>query len=294
MAFRAGTVAVVGVPNVGKSTLVNTLVGQKVGIVTPLPQTTRRSLMGILNRPDYQIAFVDTPGIAEPRHRLGDALVRSARDSLSMCDVVLFVVDGSHQPGPGDKHVAHLISGTERPVVLCLNKIDKLKAQYVEENSEAFWALVPGAPWMMTAATSGENLQKLLELVVPLLPEGPALYPEDQYTNATERFQAEEFIREQVMLDTFEEVPHSVAVLVDRWEERENGVIYVAATIYVERQGQKGILVGKGGGMLKKIGEDARKEIEAMLGTRVFLELWVKVKEDWRKNPGVLRELGIE
>lgn len=290
--MRTGTIAVVGVPNVGKSTLVNALVGAKVGIVSPKPQTTRRNLLGILTRDDFQIVFVDTPGIAQPRHRLGQALMKAARDSLSMADGALFVVDASRMPGEGDTHVASLVAGA--PIVLCLNKMDHLPPDKVVAHSEAYAALAPGAEWMMTTATKGHNLDKLLALLLPLLHEGEALYPEEQYTDATERFQVAELIREQALLKTQDEVPHSVAVAVDRWEEKENGVLYIAATLYVERAGQKAILIGKGGQMLKSIGSAARAEIEPMLGRKVFMELWVKVKEDWRQRPGALSEFGVE
>jgi GTP-binding protein Era len=291
MDHRAGCVAVVGAPNVGKSTLVNKLLGHKLAIVSPRPQTTRHRLLGILTHPEYQIAFVDTPGIAEPRRRLGRALLAAASDALEGADVVLFVVDGSRLPGEADRRVSAMVTGTGVPVLLVLNKMDRLKPERVQAHCDAYWALAPGAPWMMTTATSGHNVEKLLGVLVPLLPESPPLYPEDQFTDATERFLASELIREQVLLRTRQEVPHGAAVVVDRWEERQEGLTYIAATIYVERDGQKAIVVGKGGQMLKQIGSAARAGIEEMIGGRTYIELWVKVKPGWRDRAGSIHEL---
>jgi GTP-binding protein Era len=294
VAHRAGTAAVVGVPNVGKSTLVNSLIGHKLAIVSSKPQTTRRRLLGILTRPEYQIAFVDTPGLFEPRHGLGRAMQQAAAAALTLADVVLLVTNVSALPGEGDERAASMVAQAGVPVVLVLNKMDRLPPERVKAFSDAHFALAPEAPWMMTTATKGHNLDKLLDLVVGLLPEGPPLYPPDQLTDAPERFLASELIREQVLTRTGQEVPHSAAVTVDRWEERPNGVVYIAATVFVEREGQKGILVGKGGRMLKGIGTAARAEITQLIARQVYLDLWVKVKRDWRMKPAALHELGIE
>jgi GTPase len=294
MEHRAGNVAVVGAPNVGKSTLVNKLIGHKIAIVSPRPQTTRRRLLGILNAPDWQIAFVDTPGIAEPRQRLERTMLAAARDSLADADLALFVVDVSRMPRESDRTVAATISAGEVPVVLVLNKMDRLAPEKIQSHCDAYWALAPERPWMMTTATTGTNLPKLLDIIVPLLPESPQLYPEDQLTDATERFLAAELIREQVLLLTRQEVPYGAAVVIDRWEERENKVTYIAATVYVEREGQKGIIVGKHGEMMKRIGSGARTGIEEMLDGKVFLELWVKVKPGWRDRAGTIHEFELD
>jgi GTP-binding protein Era len=293
---RSGFVAVIGRPNVGKSTLVNRLVGQKVAIVSPKPQTTRNRILGILTRDDVQVIFVDTPGLHRPHHKLGKAMVATATRAIPDADVVLFVVDVSVSPRDEDRMIADLIRDqTGAPVVLVLNKMDLLRADRVKPHTEAYWDLVPEHhAWMMTTATKGENLGKLLELIVDALPEGPPYYPGDQVTDQAERDIAAELIREQVLRYTRQEVPHAVAVVVEEFKERESGAFFLAANIFVERRSQKGIIIGRKGQMLHQIGSAARQEIERMIGGRIYLDLWVKVRKDWRRDAEELRRLGYD
>ncbi len=325
---RSGFVAVIGRPNVGKSTLINRLVGQKVAIVSSKPQTTRSRILAILTREDVQIIFVDTPGLHRPRHKLGEVLVAVATRAIPDADVVMFVVDVSAMPGDEDRMIAGLIrEQAQAPVVLVLNKMDLLPPEKVKPHTEAYWDLCrdllpssvgePSSPlpspkvgrgrglgvgegWMMTTATKGENLDKLLELVVGAMPEGPPYYPGDQVTDQTEREIAAELIREQVLRHTRQEVPHAVAVVVEEFKERENArtpgarVVYIAANIFVEKDSQKGIIIGKKGQMLREIGSAARREIERMVSGRVYLDLWVKVRKDWRRDGAELRRMGYD
>lgn len=291
---RSGFVAVIGRPNVGKSTLMNQLLGDKVAIVSPRPQTTRTCIRGILTRPDAQIIFVDTPGLHKPLHKLGEVMVAAAASAIPDADVVLFVSDVSVMPTEEDQMIARMIrQRTSHPVILVLNKMDLLPPERVKPHTEAYWALVPDhAGWMMTIATEAVNLDKLLDMVIAHLPEGPRYYPGDLITDQTEREIAAELIREQVLRFTREEVPHSVAVVVEEYKERETGGVYIAATIYVEKESQKGILIGTGGQMLRRIGTAAREEIERMVGGKVYLDLWVKVSKNWRRDLQRVRQMG--
>lgn len=291
--FKSGFVAVVGKPNVGKSTLVNHFVGRKVSIVSPRPQTTRRRILGVMNLPNAQIVFVDTPGIHKPKYKLGERMVEEAVGSLPDADVILFVVDASRPPGSEDRMIAETLQKEAKaPIILVLNKADKLPIDKVKPHTEAYWALVPNhADWMMTNALKGHNCDKLLEQILKYLPEAPPYFPPDQITDQPERLFAAELIREKVLLNTRQEVPHGVGVAIERWEERPNGVLYIAATIYVERESHKGILIGEKGKMLKKIGQQARQELELWLGRKIYLELWVKVRENWRNNPAFFQQL---
>jgi len=293
---RSGFVAVIGRPNVGKSTLVNQFVGQKVAIVSPKPQTTRSRIMGILTREEAQVIFVDTPGLHRPRHKLGRAMVATATRAIPGADVVLFMVDVSVPPTDEDRMIAGLIQEqTGAPVILVLNKMDLLPPEKVKRHTEAYWELAPyHHEWMMTVATKKVNLDKLLDLIVAALPEGPRYYPGDQVTDQTERQIAAELVREQVLRYTRQEVPHAVAVVVEEFKERESGAIYVAANVFVERESQKGIIIGRQGQMLRQVGSAARQEIERMTSGRVFLELWVKVRKGWRRDERELRRLGYD
>jgi GTP-binding protein Era len=293
---RSGFVAVIGRPNVGKSTLMNQLLGHKVAIVSPRPQTTRTCIRGILTRPDAQIIFVDTPGLHKPLHKLGEVMVAAAASAIPDADVVLVVVDVSVMPTEEDQMIARMIrQRTSHPVILVLNKMDLLPPERVKPHTEAYWALVPDhAGWMMTIATEAVNLDKLLDMVIAHLPEGPRYYPGDLITDQTEREIAAELIREQVLRFTREEVPHSVAVVVEEYKERETGGVYIAATIYVEKESQKGILIGAGGQMLRRIGTAAREEIERMVGGKVYLDLWVKVSKNWRRDLQRVRRMGYK
>jgi GTP-binding protein Era len=297
---RSGFVAVVGKPNVGKSTLMNAYLGQKIAIVSEKPQTTRNRLLGILtlrraqgDPVDAQVIFVDTPGIHSPRHRLGEFMVETAVRAIPDADVVLFLVDVSTSPGGEDVQIAELVREKCRvPVLLALNKVDLLAPRDVQPHTEAYRALGDFADWMLISATRGDNRSELLDLIVSHLPEGPCYYPEEQVTDQQERFIAAELIREAVLRYTHQEIPHAVAVMVEDFKERGPEMTYIAANIFVEKDSQKGIVIGQGASMLKRIGREARKEIEEMVGTRVYLELRVKVKKKWRRDEDELRRLG--
>ncbi|MDW8052262.1 MAG: GTPase Era [Armatimonadota bacterium] len=285
--FRSGFVAVIGKPNVGKSTLINYFVGRKVSIVSPRPQTTRRRILGIANLPEAQIVFVDTPGIHKPKYKLGEQMVEQAVGALPDADLILFMVDVSKMPSAEDKQIAELLQKEARaPIILVLNKMDKLPPDKVKPHTEAYWQLVPNhADWMMTTAVKGHNCDKLLQMILKYLPESPPYFPQAQITDQPEQLFAADIIREKVLLNTYHEVPHGVGVAIEQWEERPNGVLYIAATIYVERESHKGIVIGEGGKMLKKIGQRAREELELWFGRKIYLELWVKVRENWRNDP---------
>ena len=292
MAHRFGLVAVIGKPNVGKSTLVNALVGQKVSIVSAKPQTTRRRVLGIVQGDGFQVGLVDTPGIHEPHTRLGKTMVDSARQSLGDVDLVLAVCDASQKPDELDKQIAGLLDKAvaDVPRVLCLNKMDRLKPEFVVDHVEAYTKLFETEDYMFTIATSGDNLQKLLDVVISKLPEGDPRFGKDEFTDQSARFLAAELIRERVLLQTREEVPHATAVRIESWDD-ESELVRVNASIIVEKPGQRAILIGKGGQFLKKIGTEARQEIEELLGKKVFLDLHVVARENWRMNPRVLQEM---
>lgn len=295
---KSGFVAIIGKPNVGKSTLVNAYVGAKIAIVSNKPQTTRRVIRGILTRPDAQIIFVDTPGIHtggayRDAPLLNRVMVEAATRAINDVDVVVFLVDGSRMPEEEDVYIGRMLNEKCRvPVLLALNKMDLLKPENVQAVTEAFWALVKHDDWMRLSATRGDNRDKLLDQILARLPEGPELYPADQVTDQNLQAIAGELIREQVLLNTRQEIPYAVAVAIEEWEDRRADLTHITATVYVERESQKGIVIGAGGGMLKKIGQGARQEIEEWVGHSVFLELWVKVWEKWRERESSLRELG--
>ena len=292
--YHSGFVAVVGRPNVGKSTLVNSYVGQKVAIVSPKPQTTRRRIRGVRTSQTAQIIFVDTPGIHRPLHPLGQFMVDEAVHSIPDADVILWVVDVSQRPGDEDQEVARLLKQhAQAPIVVALNKADAVKPAYLQPNFDAYLALVDHADWMLISAARGDNLDKLLDKLEAQLPEGPLYFPPGDVTDHDDRFQAAELVREAALYLTEREVPHSIAVAIEVWEERETGVVYIDAAVYVERDSQKGIVIGKRGAMLKAIGSRARQAIEAALERRVYLGLNVKVRDKWRRNPDQLRRLGF-
>jgi len=293
---RSGFVAVIGRPNVGKSTLINHYVGEKVAIVSSKPQTTRSRILGILTQETFQVIFVDTPGIHRPFHTLGEIMVSTATNVIPDADVVLFMVDVSVMPGEEDQMIADILEKqAEAPVILVLNKMDRLPPEKVEVHTEAYWELAPFYDeWMMTIATEGENLGTLLERITDALPEGPRYYPGEYITDQTEREIVAELVREQVLRHTYQEVPHSVAVVVEEFTEREKGAIYIAANVFVEKESQKGIIIGRGGRMIRKIGSQARKAVERLVGGTVYLDLWVKVRKGWREDERELRRLGFE
>jgi GTP-binding protein Era len=293
---RSGFVAVVGRPNVGKSSLINHYLEQKIAIVTDKPQTTRQNQLGILTRPEAQVIFVDTPGMHDPKNALGQMMVDSAAHALLNADVILFIVDVSSPPGPGDKRLAEVIRDKPglAPVVLALNKSDLLKPEHILPHSDAYRGLAPEAPWMLVSAKRGDNLDALLDLIVKSLPEGPQLYPEDEVTQTHLRDLAGELIREAALNALEQEVPHGIAVEIEEFTERKTAPTYVAATLFVEKESHKGIVIGKGGSKLKQIGTTARTEIEKLLEKPVYLELHIKVRKDWRKSESDVRRLGYK
>jgi GTP-binding protein Era len=295
--FHAGFVAVIGRPNAGKSTLINVLLGQKVAAVSPRPQTTRRRQLGILTREDAQIVFVDTPGLHPPRHKLGEFLNQEAEEALKGVDLIVWMVDSSEEPSDEDRFIARLLDGLKKapPVLLALNKIDRLSPDTIEARAGAYGSLVRRPPEVAAiSATRGDGLEALVSAILGHLPARPPEFEAEQVTDLYEREIAADLIREAALIFLREEIPHSLAVRLDEFTERGEAGAYIAATLFVERETQKGIVIGEGGKMLKKIGSAARAEIEKMSGRKVFLELRVKVLKDWRNDPSALKRFGYK
>ena len=293
--FRSGFIALIGRPNVGKSTLMNTLVGEKVAIVSDKPQTTRNRIQCILTRKNYQIIFVDTPGIHRPRNKLGEYMVKAARSSLSDMEAILFVVDAADGIGAGDRQIAEWLKETRVPVILAANKMDianreKAKAQIRELADPGSFAEI-----VEISAVRNTNIAQLEQKLVSFLPVGPKYYPDDMMTDQPERVILAEIIREKALRLLQEEVPHGIGVEMEKIREREDkDLVEIHASIVCEKASHKGIIIGKGGRMLKSIGSKAREDMEGLLGTRVYLELFVKVKDDWRNDPNTLKNLGYD
>jgi GTP-binding protein Era len=293
--FKSGFVAVVGRPNVGKSTLINTLLATKVAAVSPWPQTTRRRQMGILTRTDAQIIFIDTPGVHKPLHKLGEQMNASAGHALEECDLVLFVVDASQPPNDDDQRLIALLNKVKRSssVLLVMNKIDLVSNADQPLKQQEWQELLPEALPISISAMRGDNLEQLVGMIIERLPEGPPFFPTEQLTDMQERELAADLIREAALNHLRAEVPHSLAVRIDEYTERAEEGAYISATVFVERDSQKGIIIGQGGSMLKKIGSAARKEIERMNGRSVYLNLRVKVRKNWRDDDSALQSFGF-
>ena len=290
---RSGFVALIGRPNVGKSTLLNALVGEKVAIMSDCPQTTRNQIRAVLTRPEYQIIFIDTPGLHKPKHMLGTNMVQTARSTMEEVDMVCFLVEANQSPGPGDRYIAEILNSVKSPLFLILNKIDLVPDHRIAELSERYRQLCSFKNYFALSALKKTNIEPLVKAVLELLPEGPQFYPSDMITDQPEKFIAAEIIREKVIHLTRQEVPFSIAVVIEEMKPRESGeLLDIRAEIFVERKSQVGIIVGKGGSLLKEAGTRARNEMEALFGQRIFLDIRVKVKPDWRNREEELRRLG--
>jgi GTP-binding protein Era len=295
MPFHSGFVSLIGRPNVGKSTLLNRMLGEKIAITSDKPQTTRNRIQGICNVPGGQIVFVDTPGIHQPRSRLNQYMVDTARSCIQGVDAILLLVDATDAPAAQGAMIRDLLEGVTVPVFLVINKIDIVEPETLLAGINVYRTFHPFAEIVPVSASTGDGVDRLVQLVFDRLPEGPAYFPDDILTDVPERFVVAEIVREKVFRMTRDEVPYSVAVVVDSFKEREDGkLISISATINVERDSQKGIIIGKRGEMLKRVGTQARSEIERLLGCKVFLELFVRVQKDWSENSRLLREFGYE
>ncbi|WP_028256018.1 GTPase Era [Veillonella magna] len=292
--FKSGFVAVVGRPNVGKSTLINALIGDKIVIVSDKAQTTRNRIICVYTDEEKQIVFMDTPGIHKPKHKLGEFMVDAAIESLKEIEAVLFVVAGNEKRGPGDNFILEQLKKVKVPVFLVINKIDTLEREDILKTIVTYQEAYPFAGIIPISAKEKDNLDEVLKVLTEVLPEGPQYFPEDMITDQPERLIIADIVREKILLKTRDEVPHAIAVDVDEMKTRDDGMTYVRATIYCERDSQKGIIIGKRGAMLREIGGEARADIERLLATKVYLDLWVKVKKDWRNKSGMLSELGYK
>ena len=290
--FRAGFVAVMGRPNVGKSTLVNRLVGQKVSIVSDKPQTTRNRILAVVNASRAQIVLFDTPGVHKPMHRMNERMVEAAVRSLPQVDLALWLIDVSEQYGAGDRHMKEVLRASRKPVILGINKIDTVPKPKILPVIEQYRQLMDFLEVVPFSALTGENVDVLTERLIEHLPVSEPLYPEEFVTDLPERFFVAEMVREQILRLTRQEIPYTTGVVVDSFKEEEK-LVRIEATIFVERDSQKAIIIGRGGSMLKTIGTEARREIEDFLGTRVFLGLFVKVRQGWRENRAILEEMGL-
>lgn len=292
--YHSGFITVIGRPNVGKSTFINHVVDEKISIISDKAQTTRHNIQAILTEEDKQIIFIDTPGIHKPRHKLGQFMVDVSLQTLNEVDVVLFMIDAVQGYGRGDQYIMDRLQRVEKPIFLVINKVDQIHPDDLFPIIDLYKDKCDFTEIVPISAKNGNNINKLLQLIKQHLPVGPKYFSDEQLTNHSEQFHISELIREKVLHYTEEEVPHSVNVLIENYEEKKNGMVVIHAVIVTERESQKGILIGRRGGMLKQIGQDARKDIEEMIGKKVFLDLWVKVEKDWRDKDNILTRYGYD
>ncbi|TDM13111.1 GTPase Era [Macrococcus lamae] len=290
--FKSGFVAIIGRPNVGKSTFMNRVLGQKVAIMSDKAQTTRNKVQGVLTTDEAQIIFIDTPGIHKPKHVLGDYMMKVAKNTLREVDAILFMINVEESIGRGDEYIVEMLKNTKTPVFLVLNKIDLVHPDQLITEIEKYKDLLPFAEIVPISALQGNNVDRLVEVISGYLPEGPMYYPKDQISDHPEHFIVAELIREKVLHLTSQEIPHAIGVNVEKMMRETEDRVHIEATIYVERDSQKGIVIGKQGKMLKEVGKRARQDIEMLLGSKVYLELWVKVQKDWRNKPNFIRQIG--
>ncbi|NDI33713.1 GTPase Era [Chengkuizengella sediminis] len=290
---KSGFVSIIGRPNVGKSTFLNQVIGQKIAIMSDKPQTTRNKIQGVYTQEDTQIVFIDTPGIHKPKSKLGRYMLSIVENTLSEVDVILFVVDVEQGIGQGDRYIIEQLKTVRTHVILVLNKIDLVHPEKLLPTITSYKDLYDFAEIVPISAKMGNNIQPLLDQIRKYLPEGPRYYPEDQVTDHPEQFICAELVREKLLEVTREEVPHSIAVQIEQMKKEDNGVVHISALIFVERKSQKGIIIGKHGAVLKEIGRKSRQDMQRLLGSKIFLELWVKVKKDWRNQDVVLKDLGF-
>ena len=293
--FQSGFVALVGRPNVGKSTLMNQLIGEKIAIMSPKPQTTRNKIQSILTKEDFQVVFIDTPGIHKPKHKLGSYMVKAAETALNEVDAVLMLVEPGARGAEADRFVLERLAGVKTPVILVLNKIDTVEKSHILTMTDEYRSLYPFREIVPVSAKDGENCDTLLSVIQSYLPEGPQYFPADMITDQPERQIASEIIREKALQLLEDEIPHGIAVEITSMKKREGkDLVDVEATIFCERESHKGIIIGKGGNMLKQIGTRARMDIAALLGSPIHLQLWVKVKKDWRDSDFLLKNFGYD
>lgn len=291
--FKSGFIAIIGRPNVGKSTFMNRVIGQKIAIMSDKAQTTRNKIQGVLTDNSSQIVFIDTPGIHKPKHRLGDFMVKMAESTLNEVDAIMFMIDAKEGYGRGDQYIMERLEKVKKPIFLIINKIDLVHPEELLPLIDLYKEKLSFKEIIPVSALEGNNVDHLLEVIKNQLPSGPQYYPKDQVTDHPERFIISELIREKVLHSTKEEIPHSVVTTIENIEKRPDGTLYIQAVIITERSSQKGILIGKKGSMLKEIGKQARHDIEALLGTKVYLDLWIKVQKDWRNKQRALNEFGF-
>lgn len=289
---KSGFVSIIGRPNVGKSTFVNRVIGHKIAIMSDKAQTTRNKIQGVMTRDDAQIIFIDTPGIHKPKHKLGDYMMRVAKNTLSEIDAIMFMVNVNEDIGRGDEYIMEMLKNVKTPIFLVLNKIDLVHPDTLMPKIEQYQSYMDFTDIIPISALEGLNVDHFIDVLKSFLPEGPKYYPDNQISDHPEQFVVSEIIREKILHLTSEEIPHAIGVNVDRMIKEDEDRVRIEATIYVERDSQKGIVIGKGGKKLKEMGKRARRDIEMLLGSKVYLELWVKVQRDWRNKVNFIRQIG--